>query len=82
MSRTRIKICGITRVEDAEQACEAGADALGLVFYPPSPRAVDIARARDIARAVGPFVQLVALFVDEREARVREVLSQVPVHTL
>ncbi|TXS95686.1 phosphoribosylanthranilate isomerase [Parahaliea maris] len=82
MSRTRIKICGITSAEDAVQACEAGADALGLVFYPPSPRAVSIARAREVAAAVPPFVQLVGLFVNERVETIEEVLSEVPLHTL
>ncbi|WP_116363969.1 phosphoribosylanthranilate isomerase [Parahaliea mediterranea] len=82
MSRTRIKICGITAADDARQVCAAGADALGLVFYAPSPRAVDIAAARDIAAAAAPFVQLVGLFVNEQPERIREVLAQVPLHTL
>lgn len=82
MSRTRVKICGITSAEDALQACAAGADALGLVFYPPSPRAVSIARAREIAAAVPPFVQLVGLFVNECVETIEEILSGVPLHTL
>ncbi|GAB3276608.1 phosphoribosylanthranilate isomerase [Parahaliea aestuarii] len=82
MSRTRIKICGITSADDAQQVCRAGADALGLVFYAPSPRAVDIATAREIAAAAAPFVQLVGLFVNEQAERIEEVLAQVPLHTL
>ena len=62
MRRTRIKICGITRAEDADAAVEAGADALGLVFYPPSPRAVDVAQAVDAVGNVPAFVSVTALF--------------------
>lgn len=79
---TRVKICGITCPDDAVQACAAGADALGLVFYPDSPRAVEPAQAAAIAAAVPPFVQLVALFVNEPPERVWQVLQQVPVHLL
>jgi phosphoribosylanthranilate isomerase len=80
--RTRIKICGITRIEDARTAVELGADALGLVFYPPSPRCVSIEQARGIARAVPPFVTLVGLFVNETEEAVRRVLEAVPLQLL
>jgi phosphoribosylanthranilate isomerase len=73
--RTRVKICGLTRVEDGLAAARAGADAIGLVFEPKSPRAVDLERARAIARALPPFVSVVALFVDAEPARVREVLG-------
>jgi phosphoribosylanthranilate isomerase len=62
--RTRVKICGITRVEDGLAASEAGADAVGLVFYPPSPRAVDVEQAVAIRRALPPFVTVVGLFVN------------------
>ena len=62
--RTRIKICGITRVDDALTAAAAGADAIGLVFYAPSPRAVTVAQARAICAALPPFVNTVGLFVD------------------
>ncbi len=82
MFHTRIKICGITSPEDAQIACAAGADAIGLVFYAASPRAVSVRQAAEICSAVSPFVQVVALFVDETEARIREVLAEVPVHTL
>lgn len=79
---TRIKICGITRVEDAIVACEAGADAIGLVFHPPSPRNVDTAAARAIVHAVPAFVTTVAVFVDPREEDVRRLLDQVPIDLL
>lgn len=62
--RTRVKICGITRVEDGLAAAHFGADAIGLVFYAPSPRHVTVEQARAIARALPPFVTRVGLFVD------------------
>lgn len=74
--RTRVKICGLTRPEDARCAAKLGADALGLVFYSQSPRCVGIERAREIVAAIPPFVSVVGLFVDEAPERVREVLSQ------
>lgn len=82
MSRTRIKICGITRPDDARSAVAAGADALGVVFYAPSARAVDIAQAREIAQVIPPFVTLVALFVDASQALVEEVCAGLPVNLL
>jgi len=69
-------------VEDALCAARAGADAIGLVFHPPSPRAVDVARAAEIARALPPFVTAVALFVDPEPERVEAVLAHVPVGQL
>ena len=80
--RTRIKICGITSVEDGLAAAEAGADAIGFVFYPKSPRYVELARAAAIARALPPFVDVVALFVNEAPETVRAVLATVPVNIL
>ena len=80
--RTRVKICGITRSEDARAAAEAGADAIGLVFYRRSPRAVDIARAAELCRALPPFVTVTGLFVNEDAARIREVLASVPLDLL
>jgi phosphoribosylanthranilate isomerase len=77
--RTRAKICGITRVADALAAANAGADAIGLVFWPGTPRCVAIPRAREIADALPPFVTKVALFVDPRPADVRSVLDAVPI---
>ena len=76
MHRTRIKICGLTRVDDALAAVHAGADAIGLVFYPPSPRAVDLEQALAIRRALPPFVATVALFVNPEVATVERVLQQ------
>ncbi|HFE48340.1 MAG TPA: phosphoribosylanthranilate isomerase [Chromatiaceae bacterium] len=77
--RTRVKICGITRPEDADAAARAGADAIGLVFYPPSPRHVEVARAARIARGLPPFVSVVALFVNADREYIDEVLSSLPV---
>lgn len=75
--RTRVKICGITRTADATVASRAGADAIGLVFYPPSPRFVSIERAREIRDALPPFVQTVALFVNADAAQVSQVIGRV-----
>jgi len=75
--RTRIKICGITRVEDALKVVDAGADAIGLVFYDPSPRSVRIKLATEIAAAIPAFVSVVALFVYPTKEYVQEVLNNV-----
>lgn len=75
--RTRIKICGITRVQDAIAAANYGADAIGLVFAEQSPRRVDIEQAAWIARAVPPFVSIVALFVNPDAAEIRQVIEAV-----
>ena len=80
--KSRIKICGLTRLEDVRVAVEAGADAIGLVFYPPSPRYVDLDKAAELARAVPPFVTIVGLFVNADPALVRETLAVVPIHLL
>lgn len=77
MLRTRVKICGITRIQDVEAACEAGADAIGLVFYPKSSRLVSLEQARGLRDAVPAFVSVAALFVNVPEAQVRQVLEQV-----
>ncbi|QDX81113.1 N-(5'-phosphoribosyl)anthranilate isomerase [Denitratisoma sp. DHT3] len=82
MSRTRIKICGLTRPVDMDAAVAAGADAVGLVFYPPSPRAVAPAAAQALARRVPPFVTRVGLFVNEDPARVRSILEEVDLDLL
>jgi|GEM_PF-4624303 len=76
--RTRIKICGLTRVEDALVAARMGADAIGLVFYAPSPRAIDPVAAARIRDALPPFVQPVALFVNPTEDEVQAVLRLMP----
>jgi phosphoribosylanthranilate isomerase len=81
-ARTRVKICGITRVADGIAASEAGADAIGLVFWSGTPRFVDVGRAREIADALPPFVTRVGLFVDPPEADVRAVLDAVPLDIL
>ncbi len=80
--RTRIKICGITRPEDGVAAADAGADAIGLVFYEPSPRAVDPEQAKAIVAALPAFVTTVGLFVDAEAEWVRQVLKQVRVDCL
>ena len=82
MKKTRVKICGVTSVADALLAQEAGADAIGVVFYEPSPRCVTIDQAREIALSVGPFVTLVGLFVNAPAEYVKEVLAAVPLHVL
>lgn len=79
---TRIKICGITRVEDALAAAQAGADAIGLVFYGHSPRHVGIAQAAQLAAALPPFVTVVGLFVNAEAAFVREAQASVPLDLL
>ncbi len=75
--RTRVKICGITRPGDALAAAQAGADAIGLVFYPPSPRFLSVERAREVRAALPPFVQAVALFVNADAAQVAQVIGRV-----
>ena len=75
--RTRIKICGFTDVDAAIHAADQGADAIGLVFYPPSPRHVEMAQARAIARMLPAFVSSVALFVDASAGMVEAVIAQV-----
>lgn len=75
--RTRVKICGITRVPDARAAAQAGADAIGLVFYPPSPRYLSVERAVEIRDALPPFVQTVALFVNADAAQIAQVIGRV-----
>ena len=80
--KPRIKICGLTRIEDLQLAVNAGADAIGLVFYPPSPRFVDLSTAAELARRVPPFVTLVGLFVNAAPEVVRETLAAVPIHLL
>lgn len=80
--RTRTKICGITRPEDAVTAAEAGADAIGLVFYEASPRSVTIEQAREVASVLPAFVTLTGLFVNPERAWVERVLSDIPLDLL
>lgn len=75
--RTRVKICGITRIEDIHAAVEAGADAIGLVFYPPSPRYVTIEQAQLLAQHIPPYVSIVGLFVNANANEIVEVLQHV-----
>ncbi|WP_111642074.1 phosphoribosylanthranilate isomerase [Marinimicrobium alkaliphilum] len=78
----RVKICGITSVADARTAVNAGADAIGLVFYASSPRRVDLEQARSIALAVGPLVTTVGLFVNAEADFIEQVLARVPLNLL
>lgn len=80
--RTRVKICGITRPEDGVRAAALGADAVGLVFFPHSPRVVTVGQAREIAAALPPFVTRVGLFVDAAVAEVEAILEQLPLDLL
>jgi len=80
--RTRVKICGITRAQDALAAVEYGADAIGFVFYEPSPRYVTVQRAAAIARQLPPFVTTVALFVNAESASIAQVVDEVGVDLL
>jgi phosphoribosylanthranilate isomerase len=79
MARTRIKICGITREEDLRAAVDAGADALGFVFYPKSPRYLTPGQAARLAAALPPYVSAVALFVNPTAEEVQAVLDAAPV---
>jgi phosphoribosylanthranilate isomerase len=78
----RVKICGITRLQDLHAACAAGADALGFVFYEKSPRNVSIETAAALLRALPPFVQSVGLFVNAEPAFIAAVLKAVPLDLL
>jgi phosphoribosylanthranilate isomerase len=80
--RTRVKICGITRAQDGLAAARLGADAVGLVFYTKSPRAVTVPQAQAVVRALPPFVTIVGLFVDATPEEIREVLAAVPLDLL
>lgn len=80
--QTRVKICGITRLEDARAAAANGADAIGLVFTAVSPRRVDIEQARALCAALPPFVGRVGLFMDQDAEFIRSVLARVPLNWL
>lgn len=80
--RTRIKICGIREAQHARLAAETGADAIGLVFYPASPRYIETAQAARIAAGLPPFVMAVGLFVNAEETQVRRILAEVPLDLL
>lgn len=76
MAVTRVKICGITNLADAKGAVAAGADALGFVFYPPSPRYVAPERVADIVAALPPFVTTVGLFVNAPAVKIHQIMVQ------
>ena len=80
--RTRIKLCGLSRPEDVDAAVAAGADAIGLVFYPPSPRNVSAEQAAGLLQRLPPFVSSVGLFVNAGLEQVRQVLDAAPISML
>ena len=80
--RTRIKICGLTREVDVDAAVAAGADAIGFVFYPPSPRYVAPQRAAELVKRIPPFVDVVGLFVNEGPEVVRAACDALPINIL
>ena len=77
--RTRVKICGFTQVDEVVIAAKLGVDAIGLVFYPLSPRYVSIEQAKKIVKALPAFVTVVALFVDEKESYIKQVINSVSI---
>lgn len=80
--KTRVKICGITRIEDAQAVCDSGADAIGFVFYEKSPRNVSLEQAKSICSSLPPFVSSVGLFLDAPIEFVNSVLATVPLDLL
>ena len=75
--RTRVKICGITRIQDIKSVVDAGADAIGFVFFPPSPRSVSVELAQELVKHVPAYVQTVGLFVNASSDEILEVLKTV-----
>ena len=82
MMRTRAKICGLTRPQDIQSAVHAGADAIGLVFYPPSPRSVTAEQAKALMQHIPAYVQSVGLFVNASAYEIEAVLKEVPLDML
>ncbi|NHB58691.1 phosphoribosylanthranilate isomerase [Acinetobacter sp. 194] len=80
--RTRVKICGITRQQDIQSVVNAGADAIGFVFFPPSPRSVTIEQAQALAEHIPAYVQMVGLFVNASIEEIQQVLKHVPLDIL
>jgi len=80
--KIRVKICGITTIEDAQNVCDSGVDALGLVFYEKSPRNVSIETAKSICANIPPFITSVGLFLDASKEFVNSVLASVPLDLL
>ncbi len=82
MTRTRIKICGITRIEDGLACASYGVDAIGLVFYPPSPRHLNLSRAQHIADQLPPFISIVGLFMNPDMNQVHDIIDNVRIDML
>ncbi len=80
--RTRAKICGITRLQDVQSVVDAGADAIGFVFYPPSPRAVTAEEAAELIKAIPPYVQTVGLFVNHSFEQIQAILNSAHIDIL
>ena len=80
--RTRAKICGITRIQDIQSVVQAGADAIGFVFFAPSPRSVTAAQVAELIQHVPPYVQTVGLFVNASAAEIQDILKISPVDIL
>ncbi|RDC52906.1 phosphoribosylanthranilate isomerase [Acinetobacter sp. RIT592] len=80
--RTRAKICGITRVEDVHAVANAGCDAIGFVFYPPSPRHVTLEQAEILIQSVPAYVQAVGLFVNSHADEIQAILNKIPLDIL
>lgn len=80
--RTRAKICGITRSQDVQSVVNAGADAIGLVFFPPSPRAVTVVQAQELIQKIPAYVQIVGLFVNATAQEIQDILQYVPLDVL
>ena len=80
--RTRVKICGITRQQDIQSVVNAGADAIGFVFFPPSPRGVSIEQAKILSTYIPAYVQIVGLFVNASIEEIQQILKHVPVDIL
>lgn len=80
--RTRAKICGITRLEDVQAVVQAGVDAIGLVFFPPSPRHVDVEQAALLVQAIPAYIQSVGLFVNSSAEEIQNILKKVPLDIL
>ncbi|MCL6231753.1 MULTISPECIES: phosphoribosylanthranilate isomerase [Acinetobacter] len=80
--RTRAKICGITRIQDIQSVVQAGVDAIGFVFFAPSPRSVTAVQAAELIQHVPPYVQTVGLFVNASAADIQDILKNSPVDIL
>ena len=80
--RTRAKICGITRPQDIQSVVNSGADAIGLVFFEPSPRYVNLEQATQLAKLIPPYVNIVGLFVNATAQEIKQVLEHVPLDIL